>query len=97
MAGSVPSKALSLAANRSLQGVVAAKLQDHWSPQQISGWLMAEYLDDGTMRVSHETIYKSLFIQARGVLKKELMSHLRSRRIMRHGRHLPRKDRRAVK
>jgi len=47
---------------------------------------MAEYLDDGTMRVSHETIYKSLFIQARGVLKKELMSHLRSKRIMRHGK-----------
>ena len=47
---------------------------------------MAEYLDDGTMRVSHETIYKSLFIQARGVLKKELMSHLRSRRIMRRGK-----------
>jgi IS30 family transposase len=47
---------------------------------------MAEYLDDGTMRVSHETIYKSLFIQARGVLKKELMSHLRSKRIMRRGK-----------
>jgi IS30 family transposase len=75
-----------LAANRSLQRVVAAKLQDHWSPQQISGWLMAEYLDDKTMRVSHETIYKSLFIQARGVLKKELISHLRSRRIMRRGK-----------
>ncbi len=75
-----------LAANRSLQRIVAEKLQDHWSPQQISGWLMAEYLDDGTMRVSHETIYKSLFIQARGVLKKELISHLRSRRIMRRGK-----------
>lgn len=47
---------------------------------------MAEYLDDGTMRVSHETIYKSLFVQARGVLKKELISHLRSRRIMRRGK-----------
>jgi IS30 family transposase len=47
---------------------------------------MAEYLDDETMRVSHETIYKSLFIQARGVLKKQLISHLRSRRIMRRGK-----------
>lgn len=75
-----------LAENRSLQRVVAAKLQNNWSPQQISGWLMAEYLDDGTMRVSHETIYKSLFIQARGVLKKQLISHLRSRRIMRRGK-----------
>jgi IS30 family transposase len=58
----------------------------HWSPQQVSGWLKVEYLDDRTMRVSHETIYKSLFIQARGVLKKELISHLRSRRIMRRGK-----------
>ena len=59
-----------LAVNRSLQRAVAAKLQDQWLPQQISGWLMAEYLDDETMRVSHETIYKSLFVQARGVQKK---------------------------
>jgi DNA-binding CsgD family transcriptional regulator len=49
-----------LATNRPLQRVVARKLQNHWSPQQISGWLMAEYLDDETMRVSHETIYKEL-------------------------------------
>jgi IS30 family transposase len=75
-----------LAANRSLQTVVAEKLDDHWSPQQVSGWLKVEYLDDRTMRVSHETIYKSLFIQARGVLKKELISRLRSKRIMRRGK-----------
>lgn len=56
-----------LAVNMPLQRVVARKLQEHWSPQQISGWLMAEYLDDETMQVSHETIYKSRFIQARGV------------------------------
>jgi IS30 family transposase len=62
-----------------LRIVVAKKLTDHWSLQQVSGWLKVEYLDDRTMRVSHETIYKSLFIQARGVLKKELISHLRSR------------------
>jgi IS30 family transposase len=75
-----------LAANRPLQMVVARKLHEHWSPQQVSGWLKLEYVDDRTMRVSHETIYKSLFIQARGVLKRELLSRLRSRRIMRRGR-----------
>jgi IS30 family transposase len=75
-----------LAANRSLQMVVAEKLDDHWSPQQVSGWLKVEYLNDRAMRVSHETIYKSLFIQARGVLKKELISRLRSKRMMRRGK-----------
>jgi IS30 family transposase len=69
-----------------LQTVVAKKLADHWSPQQVSGWLKVEYLDDMTMRVSHETIYKCLYIQARGVLKKELILHLRSKRIMRRGK-----------
>jgi IS30 family transposase len=66
--------------------LVADKLQNEWSPEQIAGWLKAEHGDDRTMRVSHETIYKSLFIQARGVLKKELTHHLRSRRIMRHSK-----------
>jgi len=75
-----------LAVNEALQRVVAEKLGDQWSPQQVSGWLKMEYPDDGTMRVSHETIYRSLFIQARGVLKKELLAHLRSRRIMRRGK-----------
>jgi IS30 family transposase len=75
-----------LAANNSLQTVVAKKLDDHWSPQQVSGWLKVEYLDDRAMRVSHETIYKSLFVQARGVLKKELISRLRSKRMMRRGK-----------
>ena len=70
----------------SLQKLVAEKLQCQWSPQQISGWLKAEYPEDKAMQVSHETIYKSLFIQARGVLKKQLMAHLRSRRIMRRGK-----------
>ena len=60
-------KSYLLADNRSLQTVVAKKLADHWSPQQVSGWLKVEYLDDMTMRVSHETIYKCLYIQARGV------------------------------
>jgi IS30 family transposase len=58
-----------------------------WSPEQISGWLKTQYPDDEGMRVSHETIYRSLFIQARGVLKKELMEHLRSKRRMRRSQH----------
>ena len=69
-----------------LQILVAEKLRCQWSPQQISGWLKVEHPGDRTMQVSHETIYKSLFIQARGVLKKELLAHLRSRRIMRRGK-----------
>src|SRR5499425_3581426 len=62
-----------LAANRKLRDVIAGKLLLDWSPKQISGWLKTQYPDDESMRVSHETIYRSLFIQARGVLKKELM------------------------
>ncbi len=54
---------------------------------EISGWLKAQYPDDKSMRVSHETIYRSLFIQARGVLKQELMEHLRSKRRMRRSLH----------
>ncbi len=75
-----------LASQPRLRRVVARRLQDQWSPQQISGWLDAVYPDDPAMQVSHETIYKSLFIQARGVLKKELLIHLRSRRLMRRGK-----------
>ena len=66
--------------------VVANKLSLDWSPEQIAGWLKLGFPDDKSMRVSHETIYRSLFIQARGVLKKELISHLRSRRMMRRGK-----------
>jgi len=76
-----------LAVNSRLQVEVAQKLSDNWSPQQISGSLKIEYADDSKMRVSHETIYKSLFVQARGVLKKELLSHLRTRRLIRRGKH----------
>ena len=76
-----------LATSPTLQGLVASKLTLDWSPEQIAGWLKRAFPDQGTMRVSHETIYRSLFIQARGVLKKELLGHLRSRRRMRraHG------------
>ena len=66
-----------LAAHPRLRRVVAAKLAARWSPRQIAGWLRVAYPDDATMRVSHETIYRSLFIQARGVLKHTLIAHLR--------------------
>ena len=76
-----------LAGNSELRDVVASKLMLDWSPEQITGWLKTHYPNDVNMRVSHETIYRSLFIQARGVLKKELMDHLRSKRRMRRSRH----------
>ena len=76
-----------LAGKRQLRNIVASKLILDWSPEQISGWLKNQYRDDESMRVSHETIYRSLFIQARGALKKELMDHLRSKRRMRRSRH----------
>jgi len=76
-----------LAGNRKLRDMVASKLILDWSPEQISGWLKTRYPNDESMRVSHETIYRSLFIQARGALKKELMDHLRSKRRMRRSRH----------
>ena len=76
-----------LAMNRKLRDIVASKLILDWSPEQIAGWLKARYPNNESMHVSHETIYRSLFIQARGVLKKELMDHLRSKRRMRRSRH----------
>ena len=76
-----------LAVSCKLRNIVASKLILDWSPEQISGWLQTQYPDDESMRVSHETIYRSLFIQARGVLKKELLDHLRSKRRMRRSRH----------
>lgn len=75
-----------LAGHKTLRNLVAQKLSLEWSPAQISGWLRVEYGYDASMQISHETIYKSLFIQARGVLKKELISHLRSNRTMRRGK-----------
>jgi IS30 family transposase len=76
-----------LALHRKLRTIVASKLILDWSPEQISGWLKIRYPNNESMRVSHETIYRSLFIQARGVLKKELMQHLRSRRLIRRSQH----------
>ena len=63
---------------------MAGKLHLDWSPQQISAWLKLKYPDDPGLHVSHETIYRSLFVQARGVLQKELQKHLRTKRITRN-------------
>jgi IS30 family transposase len=65
---------------------VASKLSLQWSPEQIAGWLQRRFPDDSEMHISHETIYRSLYIQARGVLKKELVRHLRTRRVMRRAK-----------
>ena len=76
-----------LALHPALARLVAQKLQLEWSPRQIAGWLRRSYPDDETRQVSHETIYRTLFIQARGALKKELLQHLRRTRGMRRSRH----------
>lgn len=76
-----------LSRNQPLRRIVAGKLQQDWSPQQISGWLRDHYPGDPEMWVSHETIYRSLFVQARGALKKELVGHLRTKRRYRRSRH----------
>ena len=76
-----------LAKNRELQQIVAGKLKQDWAPQQIAGWLKDEYPGNPELWVSHETIYRSLFVQARGALKKELIGHLRSKRRIRRSRH----------
>jgi IS30 family transposase len=80
-------KTCKLVANRALARIVASKLQLERAPEQIAGWLKHTYPDDENDQVSHETIYKSLFIQARGALKKELLQHLRRTRAMRRSRH----------
>jgi len=80
-------KRCKLALNVRLARLVAAKLKMNWSPEQIAGWLKAEYPRDERYHVSHETIYQSLFIQGRGALKKELTAHLRSQRTIRRSKH----------
>ena len=84
-------KCCKLAHNRALAGVVADKLRALWSPEQIAGWLKHSYPGDERRHVSHETIYRTLFIQARGALKKELLEHLRRTRPMRRSRHYTQK------
>ena len=80
-------KTCKLAQNRALAFIVAEKLQLEWSPRQIAGWLKYTYAGEENFQVSHETIYLTLFIQARGALKKELLQHLRRKRAMRRSRH----------
>ncbi|MDH3512163.1 MAG: IS30 family transposase [Gammaproteobacteria bacterium] len=80
-------KTCKLVDNGALACIVARKLRGLWAPEQIAGWLKYTYPDDENFQVSHETIYRSLFIQARGALKKELLQHLRRTRAMRRSRH----------
>jgi IS30 family transposase len=78
-------KRCKLAMNERLRAAVEDKLELQWSPQQIAGWLREEFPTEPEMRVSHETIYLSLFVQSRGALRKQLTAELRTRRSMRHG------------
>ncbi len=84
-------KACKLATNPALADIVSEKLQHRWSPQQIAGWLKLTYPDDLGMQVSHESIYRTLFVQSRGALRKELTAYLRTGRVIRrsHGVRLP--------
>ena len=79
-------KRCKLALNRRLRNRVATKLKRYWAPEQISGWLKDTYPEDESMQVSHETIYKTLFVQSRGVLNKQLRDHLRTKRRYRQSR-----------
>ncbi len=79
-------KQCKLAINRALSKIVETKLRSNWSPEQIAGWLKREFPDDENNQVSHETIYRSLFVQARGALKKELQLYLRSKRTIRRAK-----------
>jgi IS30 family transposase len=84
-------KACKLATHPALRAIVGEQLKQKWSPQQIAGWLKTTYPDDPEMQVSHETIYRTLFIQSRGALRKELTAHLRTGRVIRRpaGTRLP--------
>jgi IS30 family transposase len=90
-------KLCKLAVHDQLRQDVVAKLTLEWSPQQIAGWLKRTNPEDEARYVSHETIYRSLYVQARGVLKKELIEHLRSQRPIRRSRSSPRRSGRRVK
>jgi IS30 family transposase len=86
-------RASKLAVCPRLRRVVEAKLELRWSPEQISGWLVREFPDDSEMRVSHETIYQSLFVQSRGALRKELTRYLRRQRATRRPAAFPKHTR----
>src|SRR3954471_14163273 len=79
-------KRCKLATNSWLRQAVASKLRLNWAPEQIAGWLKRAHPEGERYHVSHETIYRSLFVQARGVLKKELLQHLRSKRTIRRSK-----------
>jgi IS30 family transposase len=80
-------KLCKLACHPTLSRSVSMKLRRKWSPEQIAGWLKRAFPGESHNQVSHETIYRSLYIQARGVLKKELLEHLRAKRTIRRSRH----------
>ena len=80
-------KRCKLAKHPALKRLVALKLKEHWAPEQIAGWLKRQYPGEESKQVSHETIYRTLFIQARGALKKELIQYLRTQRTMRRSKH----------
>ena len=80
-------KQCKLARHACLRRAVERKLRHNWAPEQIAGWLKYAYPDNEAYHVSHETIYRSLFVQARGVLTKELIKHLRTGRPIRRSRH----------
>lgn len=80
-------KPCKLAVHRTLARHVAIKLKRRWSPEQVAGWLRHTYPGDMSRQVSHETIYRTLYIQSRGALKRELLAHLRRTRVMRRSRH----------
>lgn len=80
-------KLCKLVCQKLLARIVAKKLKSQWSPQQIAGWLKRAYPSHEDYHVSHETIYKSLFIQSRGALKKELLQYLRTKRVMRRSKY----------
>jgi len=79
-------KRCKLANSLRLRQTVASQLRLNWSPEQIAGWLKRAHPEDESYRVSHETIYRSLYVQARGVLKKELLGYLRSKRTIRRSK-----------
>lgn len=84
-------KLCKLSKNRALARIVSCRLRMLWSPEQIAGWLKQAYPNNRSNHVSHETIYRSLFVQARGALTKELLAHLRRTRGMRRSRHYTQK------
>jgi len=83
-------KACRLSTHPKLRCLVADKLSTNWSPEQIAGWLKREFPRDPSLRVSHETLYRTLFLQARGALKRELIGHLRAVRRLRRPNGVPR-------